>query len=611
MADQNIILLITADNKASQVLQQVQEQAAGVQAKVAEANEKISQSASKVNASALNTAQAFAGLGAGAVSLATSFTTLERAQVSVEVAQKRLLTAQASAMSAQDAYNKAVAKFGPDSREAHEALLKLQAAQEQLGIAQDKARLTQDHLTDTYANFAAGIGPQVISLVFGMQGAFKLLGITSVSQLIPAIAGVGTALKTAFISNPIGLVIIGITTVVALLAFNVGGLRDKVVDLGNQILNFIDAHLKPLGDAIRFLIDLFKPLVNIFQVAMPNAMGITQDKVKELEGVTIPSFQNMEQESINLGNAIGTTSDHIIRKHKEVAGGVEATILRNLDNYGKFGRTASQVYDDVSEHATRARNHVKKMHEEIDISLDKLATNTELQSGRIILAGQAISKVLEQIKALQGISSQGQRDVESLIAQRAGHPRGGGIFLTRADEEAISLERQRVANQDRLINEEINRLTRQTQSFALAGGISPQQLFGGSFTVGPSGTVFSSGMLQAITPGGTLISALSGNLAGSSVVNARAALARGFVTRADIRHAQHGLDEMFTSPSMIMVGEAGPEHVKVTPANKGTHSNTVILKLVTDLAGRLIRIEDEVSGERIPLIKASKARSVV
>jgi hypothetical protein len=316
----NIVLLITAENKASQVLQQVQEQASQTEERLTTANNKIAESTQRLNVNILGAAQAFAGVGAGAVGLATSFDTLERAQVRVDVAQKNLVSAQVGAMQAQDAYSKAVQKFGPDSQQAHQALLRLETAQKQVGISQDKARLAQDQLGDTYANFAAGIAPQTISLIFGIQGAFRALGVTSTSQiipaisgignsfiglggssakLIPAITGIGTALKTTFLTNPVGIAILGISTVVALLAFNVGGLRDKLVDLGQQILAFLDAHLKPLADAIRWVADALAPLGQILGLQMPEQIGNTQtaiDQAKQSIDEITPSVSNLSTE---------------------------------------------------------------------------------------------------------------------------------------------------------------------------------------------------------------------------------------------------------------------------------------------------------------------------
>ncbi len=644
-ANSNVILLITAENKASQVLQQVQQEATKTEGEITKANQNIAQSTQKVNTSMLQTVGSFAAIGAGAVGLVTSFTTLERAQIGVETAHKRLITAQASAESAQKAYNAAVAKFGPDSEQAHIALLRLQAANEQLPIAEDKARLAQDRLTETYLNFAANIAPQVISLIVGIQGASARLATTSLSSLIPSIRGVGIAMITSFITNPVGIAIIAITTVVILLATNVGGLRDKVVELGNEILAFIDVHLKPLGDAIRFLIDLFKPLVNIFHVVMPSAMARTRDSITELEDVAVPAYSKIESTAVNLGTAIGVTMDKIKTKHKEAVDGVEAVLEKNMQLYDRLGRTAEKVESDVVTATTG------------------MATGTVKNSITMITGLTAVEAAFARVQALANAQQQNTNETTSLL-QRIG-------YLPEDQSAWQSVFLQGIKN-SQAISEQMGAASRQAQSLLLAAGVTARQLFGtqyGGYLVGPSGTVFSPGMLQAVTPGGTLASyvgAPGGSLAGSYVIsNPLAAIARGYVGSigsTGIVHAQKGFDEIVHKPTLFLAGEAGPEHVNILPTSSMSKTASTVLDLlssvgpggvpgiiptllsaitpeiahgaipssipgatqgkslprerttinvIVDRTGRLIGIEDEVSRERVPLMKASKARSIV
>ncbi len=222
----------------------------------------------------MHTAASFASFTAGVTSLYTSFSNLDKAQLRVASAQKEVITAQASALHAQLVYQKAVERFGDTSEQATQALLRLKASEEQLTIAQEKAKLAQNELSDTYLNFIVNLAPQTISLAIGLQGAFKALGITSLTQLAPSIHAVGLALKGAFITNPVGIAIIGIASAVTLLATNTFGLRDKIIELGNTILAFIDKYLKPLGDAIRFVIDALKPIADLFSSLFPASIVV-------------------------------------------------------------------------------------------------------------------------------------------------------------------------------------------------------------------------------------------------------------------------------------------------------------------------------------------------
>ncbi len=340
-ASSNIVLLVTAENKAAQVLQQVREQAGEVRNTITEANTRVSESIQKVGHNYLQAGAAFAAVGASVAGFVTSLDNMERAQLRVDIAQKRV--------------NDLVAR----GRE----------GTEEYRIAQEKLRLAQDNLNDTYTNFVAGIGPQIFTTIFGIQNAMRGLGITSIQQLVPAIRGVGTAFTTTFLTNPVGIAILGISAVVLALALNVGGLRDKVVELGNQILAFLDQHIRPLADAIRYVIDLFRPLADIFGVVMPDNITASQDAVDELESVAVPALENITQEAVNLGTGMGDMAENIQKQTglanqvienmgattTRIFNGVRETIAFNIDAWGKMGRTAIEESERVTNAAQRVR----------------------------------------------------------------------------------------------------------------------------------------------------------------------------------------------------------------------------------------------------------------
>ena len=91
--------------------------------------------------------------------LVEGLTGLEAAQVAADRAQQRVNTSALAAEKAQDAYNKIVAKFGPDSKQAQEALANLENKTEANRIAQDRAEVSQKKLTEGYVSF----GIEVIS----------------------------------------------------------------------------------------------------------------------------------------------------------------------------------------------------------------------------------------------------------------------------------------------------------------------------------------------------------------------------------------------------------------------------------------------------------------
>lgn len=558
----NIVIIVTAENKAGQVLQQVQGQVTKTQNEIITSSEKLAQSSEKVQRNYLQAGAAFAAVGASVVGFATSLDRLERAQLKAEIAQKRVND---------------LTKEGKQGTE-------------EFRIAQEKLRLAQDNVSDSYSNFVASIGPQIFSTIFGLQAGFKALGITSVTQLIPAITGVGTAMKTAFLSPPpIGLIIAGIATVVILLATNAGGLRDAVVKLGQEIFSFIQQHLKPLADLLSWLND------NVVQ-PLARTLGITAvESTKEAEN----AFNGLGQETINLGHGIGTTADQLnenlipalnpkltdaAQKTTEALAGVEAVVARNIERFGAMGRTALQAAEEMTQ-----------------------------ASVKTVVGLGAIEQVLRRIQELQG-----QKDTRSqaeILGFRT-NPLGGQRFS--ADTAASSVLQtsagarakiDAVNAQNLTIDQQIAQLTRMAQSLALATGqVSPFGLFGGGTTIG--GLTFSPNFGQAATDFGTLISKLgSGQLRPNVDISVVDAILRGFTSNLDISgaierlsgslspqarfsafnsifnptgstltreqffgltRAQHGFEGILNKPTLFIAGEAGPEHVKITPGGKGT-----------------------------------------
>ncbi|MEM2760493.1 MAG: hypothetical protein QXU32_06665 [Nitrososphaerales archaeon] len=628
MSSSNIVLIVTAENKAGQVLQQVQQEANKTQQAIANENEKVALTAHKLNVNALQAAAGFAAVTASAVSLGTSLSNLEKAKLRVETAQKNIIVAQATAKETQLAYNRAVEKFGPDSEQAQKSLLRLQAAQQQVEIAQQKAKLAQDQMSDTYANFIASLAPQIISMTFGIQSAFRALGITSVSQLIPAVHGVGSALRAAFLSPPpVGLIIAGAATVVALLTTNAGGLRDAIVKLGEQIFQFIQQHLRPLADLLTFLNNsVIKPLAEVLGITAVQAAAEAEN-----------AFNDLEKETTSLGLGIGLMTDQINKELipaldpaltsktnavNEVLKGTQAIVQRNIELYGAIGRTAIE--------------NAGRMFEASTVTVTGLS---------------AIEKTLIRIQELQGTKiSTGPE----LFGFSATTPPGARFspeqsmtdLLARSSSAREKLEAAEAHNL--AVDEEIGRLTRMAQSLMLATGqVSPVALFGAGVQLsgGLGGTIaLSRTGSQLVTEFGTFISRISGapinllSLGGNTVTLAQAIQMGLGLNRLDVNaalnllnrqsntirdfrtlsreeffslvKAQYGFEGFVDRPTLFLAGEAGSEHVKITP-----NANRRALSLVLEIDGRAFAeaivddIDQLITAKTVPMkIKARGLR---
>jgi hypothetical protein len=215
--------------------------------------------------------QTAAGLGAGIAGFATSFDTLERAQVAADRAN---LT-----------YSKSLERLNEMQASGKASAEELANQQEQVRIASEKARLAQDALGDTYTNFLANVPGQLISFGVAANGIYTMLRGHQVAGSVSATAHAATysgalasmnvsnlrtiastialraATIAAFLTNPATAAILGVATLITLVAFNVGGLRDAFYNLGKAVYEFFVQYFKPLADGMKWFYDnVLKPI---------------------------------------------------------------------------------------------------------------------------------------------------------------------------------------------------------------------------------------------------------------------------------------------------------------------------------------------------------------
>jgi hypothetical protein len=154
---------------------------------------------------------------------------VENAQVTLDRAHLQVEKATNAVTSAQNAYNEACAKYGPNSKEAQDALAKLNTAQDALTVAQERASEAQRNYNNTLIFSALSVIPSLIT-------AF-----TSIITIVPALTGGIDAVSGAldFLSaNPIMLVIAGIAALVLGLIYayqHCGPFRDVINDIAGVL----------------------------------------------------------------------------------------------------------------------------------------------------------------------------------------------------------------------------------------------------------------------------------------------------------------------------------------------------------------------------------------
>lgn len=92
-------------------------------------------------------------------------------------------------------------------------------------------------------------------------------GVVALSIAMKVLAGILTVVNLVMAANPVGLIIIGVTALVALLAAlitNVGGVRDAFIQAGNAILNFLLAPIKLLIASSKLILGSWQPVLDFF-----------------------------------------------------------------------------------------------------------------------------------------------------------------------------------------------------------------------------------------------------------------------------------------------------------------------------------------------------------
>jgi len=176
------------------------------------------------------------------ISLVVQYTQLQRAQNMLERAKNIEKGQTITITDLQTKYNKAVKKYGEHSKEAEQALKKLQLAQQKHSTQVEKIGLMQDTLNERMLSFATTIVPTVIGVVSGLTQTIQILhqGIGGTGGIKGLTLGLG---KVFLPLAALGVALFAVKT-------NMFGFRDIVNGVGSAIGKAVPA-LKPFLNAIK------------------------------------------------------------------------------------------------------------------------------------------------------------------------------------------------------------------------------------------------------------------------------------------------------------------------------------------------------------------------
>lgn len=456
-----VVIGITATDTARSVLQQVDQKIADTATKIDDAGQKVITRTQLMSTNVRkhfgDILQSAAGLGAGIVGFATSFSTLDRAQANSQAAtlalaraQDTLQTSQTTAQAAQVAYAKALDAYqkkldsGKASADelatAQDALAvkaqkladandKLKTNQQNLELATTKQKLAQDDASDAYTNFLANIPSQMIGFGVAAQGIWQMVGAsqkvssatTTASAVVynGALASMnvanietstttqllGNTMRAVFLSNPITLPLIAISALIMAIAFNVGGLRDRINELG-----------KAIGDAIPFL----RPLLEAIG-SLQNMFGGAGKKADDLAKASkdLASAQDLASTSADdLGTSTGAATDAIA--------GMQAKVM-TLNDY--LADTSSKLADTY--------------HENL-LYVESTGKVKDAQT----LSNEAVNLSAEYLRKQASEAADAKQENFNLVASTQGLEKALGLTDTQLQKVAESIRLQKKASDD-------------------------------------------------------------------------------------------------------------------------------------------------------------------
>ena len=147
-------------------------------------------------------------LALSGANLYMSYDQIQKSEIALDRAHVTLEKDTNAVQAAQEKYNEAVAKYGPNSQEATDAANKLKAAQDALTVAHERADQAQVNVNNTMMMSALTVIPSVIGIIGSLS---TITASWTAIQGAAAAATEGLSVAMDFLSaNPIVLVIAGI-----------------------------------------------------------------------------------------------------------------------------------------------------------------------------------------------------------------------------------------------------------------------------------------------------------------------------------------------------------------------------------------------------------------
>lgn len=171
------------------------------------------------------------------MSLTDAFDKIEKKAISVKEHELALAKQQ-------ELVNKLIAEGKEGTSEYSHAIEKLNIMQREYNVKLDELQDAQASANLQLVTFASTMVTTVLTSLTSVTSAVKAFHVASL---------------TAFVTSPVGMAVIGISTAIGILAFNVGGLRDKLFQALEGFISWLKT-LPILGDILRAIEQLLRSI---------------------------------------------------------------------------------------------------------------------------------------------------------------------------------------------------------------------------------------------------------------------------------------------------------------------------------------------------------------
>ncbi|MHC1586609.1 MAG: hypothetical protein ACXQTV_03595 [Candidatus Hecatellaceae archaeon] len=276
-----VTIVLEAVNRARAAFEQARNDVRTLSSQVQEANRRMVQTARLSLEQVKSLAAGFSGLVTtlwGFYAVYDRLGTQQRQLASLQASYNRTLVAY---QSLQHRLNQALAKYGEGSEEVRLIRERLAATEERLRVYQIQIAEYQGNINETLVQGALLAFPMAVNAAASLSTAFKALSTMSATRLIPALRGVGLALRGAL--GPIGLILTAVGVLYAAWVQNWGGMRDAT----EQAVKAVMAALENLYNMVK---PLLEPLVSALK-GLGELLGLSLPDQVEAAGQRLQAFR--------------------------------------------------------------------------------------------------------------------------------------------------------------------------------------------------------------------------------------------------------------------------------------------------------------------------------